>query len=97
MRERAEDQVLKVKLFEMNRVISDTAEYGNYLFANEAVPLLEKEFMNKVKTDVIGSSYVAPQPPTNIEIINLNKNIVEHPIELIGKKLRAHMTDMKSI
>ena len=89
--------IARKRLYEMNIVISDTAEYGNYLFANEAVPLLEKEFMNKVNTDVIGSSYVAPQPPTNIEIINLNKNIAEHPVELIGKKLRAHMTDMKSI
>ena len=28
------------KLYEMNKVISDTAEYGCYLFSNVAVPLL---------------------------------------------------------
>lgn len=89
--------IARKRLYEMNIVISDTAEYGNYLFANEAVPLLAKEFMNKINTDVIGSRYVAPHPPSNIEIIHLNKNIAEHPIELIGKKLRSHMTDMKSI
>ena len=33
------------KLFEMNRVISDTAEYGCYLFDHAAKPLL-KDFMN---------------------------------------------------
>ncbi|MCZ8497553.1 hypothetical protein O9929_00030 [Vibrio lentus] len=38
----------------MNVVISDTAEYGNYLFANVATPLLREQFMPSVATDVIG-------------------------------------------
>ena len=33
--------IARNKLYEMNVVISDTAEYGNYLFTHAAVPLLQ--------------------------------------------------------
>ena len=45
--------ISRKKLYEMNVVISDTAEYGCYLFAHAAVPMLAK-FMKKIDTDVIG-------------------------------------------
>ncbi|MFW5689364.1 MAG: ketol-acid reductoisomerase, partial [Spirochaetota bacterium] len=48
--------IARKKLYEMNRVISDTAEYGTYLFANRCVPLLE-DFMKKVDASVIGKPY----------------------------------------
>ena len=38
--------ISRKKLYEMNKVISDTAEYGCYLFSHAAVPLL-KEFMSQ--------------------------------------------------
>ena len=41
---------------EMNRVISDTAEYGCYLFDHACKPLLT-DFMKNVATDVIGTPY----------------------------------------
>ncbi|MDC7124762.1 MAG: ketol-acid reductoisomerase, partial [Spirochaetales bacterium] len=41
--------ISRKKLFEMNKVISDTAEYGCYLFANACVPLLS-DFMKEIKT-----------------------------------------------
>ena len=34
--------VSRKKLYEMNSIISDTAEYGCYLFNNEAIPLIIK-------------------------------------------------------
>ena len=46
--------IARKKLYEMNRIISDTAEYGCYLFAHACVPLLES-FMSQVNTDVIGT------------------------------------------
>ncbi|MCV5275515.1 ketol-acid reductoisomerase, partial [Escherichia coli] len=46
--------IARKRLYEMNVVISDTAEYGNYLFANVATPLLREKFMPAVNTDVIG-------------------------------------------
>ena len=86
------------KLYEMNRVISDTAEYGCYLFANAAVPLLEKEFMPNIDTDVIGKGLsVKDACVSNSELVNVNAEIREHPIEVVGRKLRKYMTAMKAI
>ena len=48
--------IARKKLFEMNRVISDTAEYGCYLFDHACKPLLT-DFMKTVKTDLIGATY----------------------------------------
>lgn len=41
-------------LYEMNVVIFDIVEYGNYLFVNVVVLLLCEKFMLKVGIDVIG-------------------------------------------
>ena len=46
--------IARKKLFEMNRVISDTAEYGCYLFDHACKPLLA-DFMTKIDTDVVGN------------------------------------------
>ena len=48
--------IARKKLYEMNRVISDTAEYGCYLFDHACKPLLT-EFMKTIDTDVIGETY----------------------------------------
>lgn len=90
--------IARKKLFEMNRVISDTAEYGCYLFDHAAKPLLE-DFMKSIDTDVIGSSYAANQDNgvDNQQLIQINDIIRYHPVELIGYELRASMTAMKKI
>ncbi|MGA0451747.1 MAG: ketol-acid reductoisomerase [Pseudohongiellaceae bacterium] len=85
------------KLYEMNKVISDTAEYGCYLFSHECVPLLE-EFMKKIDTDVIGKGLqLADDGVDNAELIAVNEAIRSHPIEVVGKKLRSYMTAMKKV
>ncbi|MEC8587631.1 MAG: ketol-acid reductoisomerase [Pseudomonadota bacterium] len=85
------------KLYEMNKVISDTAEYGCYLFSHECVPLLE-EFMKKIDTDVIGKGLqLADEGVDNAELIKVNDAILSHPIEVVGKKLRSYMTAMKKV
>merc|ERR1712190_166631 len=48
--------IARKKLYEMNKVISDTAEYGCYLYTQACVPLL-KDFMAKIDTDVIGTKF----------------------------------------
>ncbi|MFD2542441.1 ketol-acid reductoisomerase [Lacinutrix gracilariae] len=88
--------IARKKLFEMNRVISDTAEYGCYLFDHACKPLLT-DFMKKVKTDVIGTSFSTTTGVDNIELIAVNDAIRNHPIEAVGKRLRAAMTAMKII
>jgi ketol-acid reductoisomerase len=85
------------KLYEMNKVISDTAEYGCYLFSHACVPLLA-DFMNKIDTDVIGSGLqTTDNGVDNAELISVNESIRSHPIEVVGKRLRKYMTAMKKV
>jgi len=85
------------KLYEMNKVISDTAEYGCYLFSHACVPLLES-FMSKIDTDVIGQGLQLNDASVdNAELITVNDSIRSHPIEVVGKKLRRYMTAMKKV
>ncbi|CAI8419933.1 MAG: Ketol-acid reductoisomerase (NADP(+)) [Formosa sp. Hel3_A1_48] len=89
--------VARKKLFEMNRIISDTAEYGCYLFDHACKPLLV-DFMKTIKTDVIGTAYSTESNAVdNATLITVNQSIREHSIEKIGNKLRTAMTDMKVI
>merc|ERR1719310_1648581 len=48
--------IARMKLFEMNSVISDTAEYGCYLYDQACRPLLT-DFMAGIDVDVIGTKY----------------------------------------
>jgi len=81
----------------MNVVISDTAEYGCYLFDHACRPLLQ-DFMSKVSTDVIGKGLnVKDGGVDNAELIAVNAEIRNHPVEVVGQKLRSYMTAMKKI
>ena len=89
--------IARKKLFEMNRIISDTAEYGCYLFDHACKPLL-KNFMKSITKLEIGDY----NSPDNLIIDQnklkfINQKIKRHSIELIGTKLRKAMVDMKSI
>ena len=90
--------IARKKLFEMNRVISDTAEYGCYLFDHACKPLLAN-FMSKIETDVIGKNYNNGKDSgvDNKELIKVNQALRNHPVEIIGAKLRQAMTNMKTI
>lgn len=90
--------IARKKLFEMNRVISDTAEYGCYLFDHACKPLL-KDFMKKIDTDVIGKKYGEGKGNgvDNAKLIAVNKALRNHPVEVVGDRLRASMTAMKRI
>ncbi|MEY4515327.1 MAG: hypothetical protein RLZZ450_7449, partial [Pseudomonadota bacterium] len=89
--------ISRKKLYEMNKVISDTAEYGCYLFSHAAVPLL-KDFMAKQKTDVIGKGFApGTQQVDNRKLLTVNQAIEGHPVEQIGATLRGYMTAMKQI
>ena len=88
--------IARKKLFEMNRVISDTAEYGCYLFDHACKPLLV-DFMKTVNTDIVGKPFSTSNAVDNVELIAINDAIRNHPIEAVGKRLRAAMTAMKTI
>lgn len=89
--------IARKKLYEMNRVISDTAEYGCYLFAHAAVPLL-KEFMEQIDADVIGKGLDKKDNGVgNKALVEVNAQIRGHLIEEVGQYLRSAMTAMKAI
>lgn len=90
--------IARKKLFEMNRVISDTAEYGCYLFDHACKPLLA-DFMKHIDTDVIGKNFSEKMDNDvdNAQLIAVNKALREHPVEIVGARLRASMTAMKPI
>ena len=88
--------IARKKLYEMNRVISDTAEYGCYLFDHACKPMLT-DFMKKINIDVIGSAFGEGEGVDNQELIKINEALRNHPVEIIGKELRASMTAMKKI
>ena len=88
--------IARKKLYEMNVVISDTAEYGCYLFDQAARPLLA-EFMQSVGSDVIGGGMIGDNGVDNKTLIEVNAEIRNHTVELVGEELRGYMTEMKSI
>ena len=88
--------IARKKLFEMNRVISDTAEYGCYLFDHACKPMLT-EFMKGIDTDVIGKAYATDNGVDNKTLIAVNDAIRAHEVEAVGAWLRESMTAMKDI
>ena len=89
--------IARKKLYEMNRIISDTAEYGCYLFDHAAKPMLA-DFMEGIKTDVIGASLnTTDDGVDNKQLIDINEIIRYHPVEMVGYELRASMTAMTKI
>lgn len=90
--------IARKKLYEMNRVISDTAEYGCYLFDHAARPLLAN-FMSKIDVNVIGKNFNdgIDAHVDNKELIDINAKIRYHEVELIGEELREAMEAMEAI
>ena len=89
--------IARKKLYEMNVVISDTAEYGNYLFAHAAKPMLA-DFMKTIDLDVVGKGLeLADNGVDNVELIQVNEAIRYTAVEIIGEELRSHMGAMKPI
>ena len=89
--------IARKKLYEMNRIISDTAEYGCYLFSHACVPLLQ-DFMNKIDTDVIGKGLeTSDNGVDNLTLVEVNAAIRYHEVEIVGEQLRSAMDGMKSL
>ena len=90
--------IARKKLFEMNRVISDTAEYGCYLFNHACLPLLT-DFMKTIDTGLIGKNYNENKSnqADNFELVRVNNAIRNHSIEICGSQLREAMTAMKRV
>lgn len=90
--------IARKKLYEMNRVISDTAEYGCYLFDHACQPLLA-DFMSRIDSNVIGKNFNEGKDGhvDNRELIEINDEIRYSEVEIIGAELREAMESMKAI
>jgi ketol-acid reductoisomerase len=90
--------IARKKLYEMNRVISDTAEYGCYLFDHACQPLLA-DFMSRIDVNVIGKNFNEGKDGhvDNRELIEINDEIRYSEVEIIGAELREAMESMKAI
>ena len=90
--------IARRKLYEMNSVISDTAEYGCYLFDHACKPLLG-DFMRKIETNVIGKNFNEgiSMHVDNKELIEINDDIRYTDVEIIGAELREAMEAMEAI
>ncbi|NMH60716.1 ketol-acid reductoisomerase [Alteromonas ponticola] len=90
--------IARKRLYEMNVVISDTAEYGNYLFCQQAIPLLREAIMPKIDPSLMGQGRsMSSNNVNNRELLRANFKIRHHLIESVGHSLREHMLTMRSI
>ncbi len=87
--------IARKKLYEMNRIISDTAEYGCYLFDHSCKPLIQ-DYVNNLEPEVIGREYINDLFDER-KLASINNEVVEHPVEKVGAKLRKAMTAMKKL
>ena len=89
--------IARKKLFEMNRIISDTAEYGCYLFDHACKPLIA-EYVKNAPSNLVGRPFNnGNNGVDNKELIEVNSIIRNHPVEEVGAWLRESMTAMKKI
>ncbi|PCH52601.1 MAG: ketol-acid reductoisomerase [Flavobacteriaceae bacterium] len=89
--------IARKKLYEMNSVISDTAEYGCYLFDHACKPLIA-EYVKNLPSNLVGCPFNdGSNSVDNKELIGVNNAIRNHPVEEIGEYLRESMTAMTKI
>ena len=80
----------------MNYSVSDTAEFGGYLSGPRVIDADTKERMRGILRDIQDGSFVkklvANVEGGNKQLEQLRKENAEHPIEVVGKKLRDLMS-----
>lgn len=89
--------IARKRLYEMNVVISDTAEYGCYLFNHAALPML-RDYVNNMSPELLGAGLSDDNNGVdNVRLIEVNQAIRSTSVEKVGAKLRGYMTEMKRI
>lgn len=83
----------------MRHSISDTAEYGDYSVSQRIITEETKKEMKKVLTEIQDGSFARNwllENQVNRPYFNARKRMeAEHPVEGVGKKLRAMMSWLK--
>ncbi len=80
--------------------VSDTAEYGDYVSGPRVIDARVKENMQAVLADIVDGSFarrfIADQDAGAPEFLRLREKGAQHPIEAVGKDLRALMSWIKN-
>ncbi len=83
----------------MRYSVSDTAEYGDYTrgprVINEAVRAEMKKILKEVQDGTFAREWIMENQAGRPSFLALRKKDAEHPIEIVGKQLRAMMPWIK--
>lgn len=83
----------------MRYSISDTAEYGDYMIGKRIVTEQTRAEMKKVLAEiqngVFAKNWILENQSNRAEFTSIRRKEAAHPIEVVGKKLRAMMTWLK--
>lgn len=83
--------IARKRLFEMNKVISDTAEYGSYIFTEKALPLLREHLLPKLQPGDLGEALSPQTEVDNALLQQADQATRQQPIEQVGALLRSYM------
>ena len=89
------DLIYEGGIANMNYSISNTAEYGEYITGKKIVDSETKERMKEVLKDIQSGKFAKQWMDENKNnqknFLKMRKELAEHPIEKVGKKLRDLM------
>ena len=89
------DLIYEGGIANMNYSISNTAEYGEYVTGKKIIDSKTKERMKEILKDIQSGKFAKQWMDENKNgqknFLKMRKELAEHPIEKVGKKLRALM------
>ena len=89
------DLIYEGGIANMNYSISNTAEYGEYITGKKIIDSKTKEKMKEVLKDIQSGKFAKQWMEENKNgqknFLKMRKELAEHPIEKVGKKLRDLM------
>jgi len=89
------DLIYEGGIANMNYSISNTAEYGEYITGKKIVESKTKERMKEVLKDIQSGKFAKQWMDENKNgqknFLKMRKDLADHPIEKVGKKLRDMM------
>jgi len=89
------DLIYEGGIANMNYSISNTAEYGEYITGKKIIDAKTKERMKEVLKDIQSGKFAKQWMDENKNgqknFLKMRKELAEHPIEKVGKKLRDLM------
>ena len=89
------DLIYEGGIANMNYSISNTAEYGEYMTGKKIIDSKTKEKMKEALKDIQSGKFAKQWMDENKNdqknFLKMRKELADHPIEKVGKKLRALM------